>query len=241
MNGNRQNCSFRFVRCRGFLKTKNVKLKTSSCARAFSLIELLVVIGIIGIVSTVVLFSTNRFNSAVLLRGLTYEIGLSLRQAQLYGVSVKEVTPGSGSFGAAYGIYLPSSTVGALNSSYPLFADINNNGLYDDGAASVIENYTIRNNFTLSNFCGIKGDGSMQCASTCPSTLPLGATSCTAGSISWLSVTFKRPDPNAIILTSAASGLPSSYAYGYISVASQNGTTRSVSVSSVGQIIINTN
>jgi prepilin-type N-terminal cleavage/methylation domain-containing protein len=199
--------------------------------RGFTLIELLVVLAIVLIVSTVILFSAGRFNSAILLRSLAYEIGLSLREAQLYGVAVKETAPGSGNFSAAYGIYIPSSILGVERGTYPLFADLNANGLYDDGASSVVENFTLQNYFTLENVCALRS-GTLRCFAACPSPLPLGAVGCTPSSISWLSVTFKRPDPNAIIKTDLESG----YSSAYITVLSQNGSTRSVSVSATGQI-----
>ncbi len=154
-------------------------------------------------------------------------------------MAVKEVTPGSGTFSAAYGVYFPGSIIGTPNASYSLFADLNNNGQYDDGSAAIVENFSLRNNFSISNFCATEGNGVMQCASACPSPLPTGAISCASNALSWLAVTFKRPDPNAIILTSALSSLPSVYSNAIITASSQAGVTRSVSISSVGQIIIN--
>jgi len=210
-------------------------------AAGFTIIELSVVVGIALIISALVLFNNSRFNSAILLRSLAYEVGLSLREAQLYGVAVKEVTPGSGTFGAAYGVYVPATIIGVQNSTYPLFADLNNNGLYDDGPSSVVENFTLKNFFSMSNFCAVEGNGAMQCASTCPSPLPSGASSCSSSSIGWLDVTFVRPNPNAIILTSFASSLPSLYTAAYFTVTSQNGSTRTVSISAMGQIIVNNN
>lgn len=216
------------------------KFGTNSLA-GFTIIELSVVVGIVLIISAMVLFNNGRFNSAILLRSLAYQVGLSLREAQLYGVAVKEVTPGSGAFSAAYGIYLPASIIGIPNSTYPLFADLNNNGLYDDGSASVVENFTLKNFFMLDNFCALQGTGPMQCAGACPSPLPSGALSCAPGSLGWTTVTFVRPNPNAIILTDFSSSLPSSYVTAYITVSSQNGSTRTVSISATGQIIINDN
>lgn len=55
----------------------------------FSLIELLVSIGIIILVLSVVVVNQNAFNSAVLLRSQAYEIALDVREVQLSAVSAQ--------------------------------------------------------------------------------------------------------------------------------------------------------
>lgn len=202
--------------------------------RGFTLIELLVVIGIVVIISSLILFNTQGFNSAILLRSLAYEVGLSFREAQLYGVAVRETAPGTNNFGAAYGVYFPASIIGVDNANYPLFEDLNDNGIFDDGASSVLENFTIQNGFTLKNLCAAQGS-SLTCAQACPSPLPTGITACTGTPLQWLAVTFKRPDPDAIIRTDVSSN---PYSEAYVIVQSQNGTTREVTVSETGQIVI---
>jgi prepilin-type N-terminal cleavage/methylation domain-containing protein len=62
----------------------------------FTLVELLISIAIIGVVSSIVLVKYSSFDSTVLLKGLAYEIALSLREAQVRSVSVSGVEGTSG-------------------------------------------------------------------------------------------------------------------------------------------------
>ena len=71
------------------------------------------------------------------MRNLTYDVALSIRQAQTYGISVRKFTPsgGSGQFAQGYGVsfQLPSPT------TYLIFADANANGHYIKHANGVLE------------------------------------------------------------------------------------------------------
>src|SRR3989338_11714059 len=57
-------------------------------ARGFTLIEMLVVIAVMAIVTGVMLANNGRFGGQVLLQNLAYDIALTLRHAQVYGISV---------------------------------------------------------------------------------------------------------------------------------------------------------
>ena len=75
---------------------------------AFTLIELLVVIGIIVLVSAAMLANMNKFGGAALTQNLAYDIALSMREAQVYGIAVQNVR-GSAGFTPAYGMYFNSA------------------------------------------------------------------------------------------------------------------------------------
>ena len=191
--------------------------------KGFTLIEMTVVLAIVLIISTMILANTQSFNSSILLRSLAYEVGLSLREAQLYGIAVKETAPGSNNFSAAYGVYMPASILNTPNATYQLFADLNNNGIYDassNPADPVVENFSLQNNFTIKDFCATPPASAPQCAST--------------GALHWIAVTFKRPNPDALITTDQGSN----YSNLVITVSSQNGSIRTVSVYATGQIVV---
>jgi len=189
------------------------------------------------VVSSVILFDTGRFNSSVLLRGLAYQVGLSLREAQLFGVAVKETGVGTNDFSSAYGVYFPSSLIGVRGGSYPLFIDLNANGVYDDGVSSVIENYTLQNYFIVASICGV-ANGAMQCVGICPTVLPNGVGACTSNALEWLVVSFHRPDPDAILKGMTTFGTTVLFASAIVTVESTAGSTRAVSISSTGQIVV---
>jgi len=116
-----------------------------SCAsrlRGFSLVELIVTIAIIALISVVVLARYGSFNSTVLLNSLAYDIALSVREAQVLGISVRG---DDGSFAAPYGMHFTEGT------SYMLFVDRNENGRYDDGEE--ISSYVIGQGNEITDLC----------------------------------------------------------------------------------------
>ncbi len=199
--------------------------------KAFTLIELVVVSAIVLIVSLFILFQQAKFNSSTLLRSLTYSLALSVRQAQVFGVSVRESTPGSGVFSSGYGIYLPSGTI----TQYYLFPDLNGNGAYDSASEGppIPTVFTLGNGYVLSKFCATRVGGASQ--------------ECTAGTatlIDTLTIYFRRPNPDACFATNQASGACASgttaaYSAAYIQLKSNgNQDTRSIKISSTGQIAV---
>lgn len=131
----------------------------------FSLIELLVVVAIMTIITSVVLVSQGRFGSSIILSNLAYDMALSIREAQSYGLSVRESSPGSKRFDVGYGIHFSTDR----RDSYILFADIKN----DDGDSQqyntsispcssnseCVKEYKIGRGNTIIKFCGVKDAG----------------------------------------------------------------------------------
>jgi prepilin-type N-terminal cleavage/methylation domain-containing protein len=89
--------------------------------RGFSLIELLVVLGIFVIITSVVLARQNRFSSDIILTDLAYQVAVSIRQAQVYGIGVR----GSGAaYDIGYGVHFATPVP---MTSYTFFPDLNKN------------------------------------------------------------------------------------------------------------------
>lgn len=207
--------------------------KRAPAARGFTLIELLVVSMIIILITAFVLFRQEGFNSSTLLRSLSYSIALSVRQAQVYGVSVRESAAGSGVFANGYGVYFGNSGL-ADTSHYLLFADINGDGQY--AAGEELPRFTIGNgrgtDYLIKTFCAhsiVSGD---QCGSG------------TGTTITSLSVYFRRPNPDACFATSqspaaCAVGATPVYDYAYVQLKSFTGTDyRTIKISNTGQIAV---
>lgn len=204
----------------------------------FTLVELMVVLAIIVIISLILIISSQRFNSAVLLRSLAYQVGLSIREAQLYGVAVHEgpvetrcARGGDSKFCSAFGVHFDESTP----TEYYLFADVNNNGVNDDNYAP-LRTYRAQYGFTISNFCTIT-NATVRCsASTCPVEYQSTPYTCTPNAITEIDIAFRRPNPDALI---TSDGDPATqYAGAYIVVQAPGDATRSVSVSLTGQITV---
>jgi len=189
-------------------------LRKKTQMRGFSLIELLVAVSIFIIISTVVLANHSRFNSSVLLGSLAYDIALSIREAQVFGVSVRQYDSG---FQVGYGIRFSDSA------SYVFFVDTNANQQYDEGVDSIVRTYALGRGHAITQFCGVTTAGVEQCSDD-------------GSPITFLDVVFFRPDPDAII----SSNNPGIYSSGSVTVSSPAGETRSVEIASTGQISVKT-
>ncbi len=145
----------------------------------FTLIELLVTISIFIVITAVAVFSNNAFNSSILLTDLGYEIALSVRQAQVYGITVKAPSTCLSSgcpngFSSGYGVHFDINN----KTQYILFEDKgpNPNHIYD-GALELLENYSLGRGYTLKKLCVLSGS--------------------TYHSVNTLDVSFIRPEPEA--------------------------------------------
>lgn len=190
----------------------------------FTLIEVMVSISIVSVIMATVLFNYSGFNNNLTLTSSGQELAIAIREAQVYGLTVREVTPGGGQFSSAYGVHF--DPVGDPENYY-IFADINGDKRYNsgDGCGSgnteCIERIALRNNVKISNIC----DGF-----SCPP----------EASVTMMDVTFLRPNPDASIYFSNSTGQikvgPS--LTGKIILSSQSGKTLTVTVESTGQVLV---
>ncbi|MCK4918453.1 MAG: prepilin-type N-terminal cleavage/methylation domain-containing protein [Candidatus Pacebacteria bacterium] len=186
--------------------------KNKKISNGFSLIELLVTIAILVVVSGLVFFNHSQFNNHVLVENLAYEISLVIRQAQSYGVQVKQIS-GAGN---TYGVFFDKS-----NNQFIIFADVNNNSIYDmtDGEGEsdiLIDILNMTSGNKIDTLCGVSSGGI-----------------CTFSDN--LSITFERPNPDAIIkINSSDSG----YSAAYIDIISPKEIKKRVFVNKVGQISV---
>lgn len=121
--------------------------------RGFSLIELMITIGIVVLVTGLALLRYSGFNNAVLLKSQAYELALDIRQAQVYGISVSGQN--AANFSGAYGISFNMATPG----TYQLFQDgtTGNQYRYDSGEG-VGNTYVIDPRFVISQICTSGGN-----------------------------------------------------------------------------------
>ena len=189
--------------------------------KGFTLIELIVVSAIILVISSFIIFNQAKFNSSTLLRSLAYNIALSVRQAQVYGTSVFGVQSGGQIVHApAYGVSFFSGD----STHYVLFSDLTpGDRSYAAASAHAIKTFALGKGYTITKFCA-----------TTPTSVQYCSTDST-NSLTYLTIYFKRPSPDAYFETNRAG---EQYASAYVQVRSSNGDTRSVTVTSVGQISV---
>ncbi len=187
---------------------------------AFTLMEMVVALAIFTLISTTVLANHSRFSNAVLLGNLAYDIALSIREAQVYGLSVRQAS--SGTFQAGYGVHFAAADL----NSYRLFVDIDKNKRYDPGVDSVLKVYTLNFAHEIKQFCGIRTSGTLRCSDD------------SGGSgIANLDIVFLRPDPDPSILSENTT--PSYVFVGAtITIKSDAEVERTITVASTGQVSV---
>ncbi|HUO56286.1 MAG TPA: type II secretion system protein [Candidatus Paceibacterota bacterium] len=155
--------------------------------RGFTLIELLVVIGIIIFIAALIMANTNRFGGLTTTQDLAYDMALSIREAQQYGISVSDSE--CAAFDCAFGIHIGSNPA----TSYNLFADTSHTGIYNNNDAAPTT-YQLNAGYQISDLCVTFPQGNSD-VETC------GHTS--------LDLLFIRPDPEACISVDGSSELVS--------------------------------
>ena len=110
----------------------------------FTLIEILVVVGIFAILSATIFLRQSAFDSSVNLTNLAYSVALSVREAQVYGTSVRGET---GAFTTSYGIYVEESSP----QTYYLFHDLNDDNRFTMNEA--VETFSLGKGNEISDIC----------------------------------------------------------------------------------------
>lgn len=200
--------------------------------KGFTLPELIVTVLIMSVITSIVVSSQSRYSDGTLLNNSASNIALELRQAQVYGVSVKELGVGSNEFSAGYGL-----AFSVLNSTeklgYISFADRASGSqkyIYEGGwtcptggSSECIAKFLLPSGYTFSQICEISNNGTEDC---------------TPGRVD---ITFVRPETDAHILFFDALGQQMNFSGlkgAKIRMISPNGATKNVIVYVTGQISI---
>lgn len=202
-----------------------------------TLIELIVVVSIFSVVSSVLLFNYSDFSTNVSIRNLSQDIALNIRKAQTFATSVRGLTTDGGRSYPAYGIVFSlESSAGAFepnSKNFISFVDV-----------IPVGNQVPNKKYDNNGICGTVTEGS-ECleATTINSADSIVSleTDVTGGPISsgTVAITFRRPSPDAIICyipsgdSNCADQIPS---YVKITLRSAKGLTRTISVWNTGQI-----
>jgi len=197
------------------MKTNERQQNSSS---AFTLIEMLVVVAIIVVITGTVLANNSKFGGVVQLQNLAYDIALSTREAQVYGVSVLRFGT---SFTAAFGVHYDISNA-ADSKTYTIFADVTdtaNTGTPDGifQTSEIVQQTDITRGYYIGQLCVTLA----------------GVEDCSPTSVD---ITYNHPEPDAYI---RAGGNPSTlYEKARIVVMSPRGDQMSVEIENNGQISV---
>lgn len=184
--------------------------------KGFTLVEMLAVLAIFSILTSVVVFNYSKFRSDTILTNMAYEVALSIREAQIYGVSARGVaTGGTVGFNTPYGIYAPMNS-----SSYYVVADNDKNGYFTGnclGDDQCVTTYTMQNSIKIT---GLQYKTNNNCTSE-------------SGGLTFL---FKRPNPEPYISKNPGNAL-SNVSLAVITVSSGAGS-KYVVVYNNGQVTV---
>lgn len=192
----------------------------------FTLIELIVTIALFVFMTSFLLIKYSTFHSGVLTTNLAYDVAITIRQAQSYGLYVKQSQATANSFASSYGVYF--STASGNADKFILFEDrptpSNPDNVYVPASDTTISTYRMKNGAKI---VSIK-------ATANPSNLNNLTT------LNNLSVTYKRPQPRAIIASAGmgGGGTPATYKYAEITISGSDGDTRKIIVRQDGQISV---
>lgn len=200
--------------------------------RGFTLVELMVVLAIIVTITSIALTSQSSFNKTLILANTAYDIALTLRSAETYGISSRA---SGAAVNVGYGVHLASGDINA--NSFILFADTSGgascvgqrpdckpgDNVYTSGGSgdALVQTYRLNNGIFIHNFCAYSGATGL-----CEN--PSGSLS---GGLASLDIVFDRPNPDASIIANGTS-----YTGACLALSSAQGGFRYISVASSGQI-----
>jgi type II secretory pathway pseudopilin PulG len=206
-----------------------MKLKANEAKAGFTIFEIIIVVAVSVAIMSVVMANQSRFRRTLDLTNSAYETALAIREAQVYGTSVRG-SPGN--FESGYGIHINKTTPG----SFFLFRDRSpasnvGNGKWDAGLDTLISTYKFRGNVLISNFCRIGPSAGFD---NCWKDLGVGQ------QIDTMDIAFQRPDPAAKLSVTGCSACGQSVPTrsGTITLSLPNGDSRIIEILSNGQIAV---
>lgn len=202
-----------------FFFTKKTKEICKRVKNGFTILELMIVISIMAVITSIVLFNNRDLNSSILVSNTAYEINLLIREAQAYGLGVRGIGDTSSSFSYAQGVFFDLVTPDQVI----LFSDTDGNGTFTQNSNEEIQVYNLdtKRAGTILSLCR-----------------PTGVDTCEPLESSSLAILFKRPNPESLfkIGTSDSNG-PVVINTGFTGV---QGMCRSIIVQKTGAIQVST-
>ncbi len=170
----------------------------------FSIIEFIVVMSIFAIMSGVSLFNYNEYRNKIEEMNIAQDIALSVRQAQLYGISASnrdvgqsfEDTQDESDFFSTSVVDITNNTsirgvaFDAQNKKITLFEDVNQNNTYNSGVDRILDERQVLSSRVSIKTC-LSDSGVPSNFATCP---------LVDDSSNLVNVTFQRPYPDAYIV-----------------------------------------
>ncbi len=195
------------------------KLKSYKLNRGMSYAELIVVLSIFSILSTLVIFSYGDFQDRIDIKNLASDVALKITEAQKASIfgkfpSATQQLAITSTWKPSYGLYLESD-----DESFTYFVDLNNNNLYEgtDCTEECVDKIDITKKNSISSIDVFYQDSTTQ-------------------NINDITLSFVRPDVGAIIESSTV--LNSNISYIQITVISPKSFISTIKLYLSGRIEI---
>lgn len=116
----------------------------------FTLIEMILVIAIFGIMTAIVVFNYSDFSNQVVLTNMAYEVALTAREAQVYGIAStrRETKAAFDNNDTNIGLNFNINNVDDKTQSYILYEDKDGDGGFDQNEI-IGEPYTLQRNIYI--------------------------------------------------------------------------------------------
>ncbi len=204
----------------------------------FTLIELIVVLAIITVILGIAFTSQSSFNRSLILANTAYDIGLTFRSSETYGIATRAAgTDVNTGYGLHFMKQSPNNSFIFFEDSYPPLPQSSachpntlgsdtpaakpGDCVYTLGRDIQTSTYSLNNGITIADFC-VRNGSSWSCANS------------HGAGLSSLDVVFARPNPTPFM--SANGSYVSGYNEACLSLTSSSGGARYVSVSASGEI-----
>ena len=201
-------------------KNDNLKFVIRNCQKGMTYVELIVVLSIFSIMTSIILFNYGKFQTNVDVKILANDIASKIIEAQKSSISGQLNLNASLSWKPSYGIYFDTSS--SNNKNFVYFADLAQDNAYDlsscGGGGECLDNINITKGNYISRIDSYSG------STPTPITNPL-------------SITFKRPDSSAIFGSNGL--LLNGFDYIQITVSSPDLTIAKIKIYPSGRIQIN--
>ena len=228
---------------------KIATLNTSGVNKqGFTLIEMLVAMGILFIMTGISMANYNRFGQQTELENATYELALNIRQAQFFGINRSERFGETFDEPQPHGVYfnLDGTEQGADNQSFIVFVDDDSSSsagyqLFDTTDDSFDNVEICQSNFSNECVNVLSFNRNNYISDICVGNNETDCESLSLAQDRELHISFKRPDPDATIYGFSDTHGQGPHSFAQISVRSQVSdiTTQTVSIGAAGLISIN--
>lgn len=226
--------------------------------RGFSVIEVLIALGIVSVIMAVAVSGNSSFNKSLLLSQAAYSIATTIQEAQSLGVANQNINLDLNT-GYGFYIHIPGSTG---TREYSIFADVyptvaaapqyrchqnddyrlpdakpgdcHFNSDYD----TLVRTYSLKRDISITAFCGTRADGYVICTP-----ITHQSQTCASGSeggITELSVVFARPSTGAILRGKYYNGFEEEFVSATLAVQSVDNSVRYVTIRDTGQVSVHT-